>query len=184
MKTQLAAIAQRFGISEYSIHDHFLMVGDMQLKIARMENSCLIFKYPHKQNPFKDKINQHQNAAIDTVSGLFSFDKKSFLNKYSITHYIAVDKNNNNNVLFYTTYTKKKEANFPLDIKLFGIDSFRELDFTVVSDHDDFYIAGINSKQFLNLKEYFMVKNCEYKIKSMFGSLDNFNTDLIDMCFI
>lgn len=184
MNKQIAAIAAHFGAKNYTIEGYCGIIDGLRLKLARYEESKLIFKYPQKQNPFKEKIAAHQNAILNTIDGLFAFDKKTFLSKYSITHYIAVDKNDNEQVMFYTTYTKKKKEEFKLDIKVFGKEQFYEVDFTVISCGDKFYISSVDSKSFVNLKEFFMIKNCRYDIKQMFGTLDDFNSELVDMCFI
>jgi len=184
MNTQIAAIAQYFGVPDYTIDNYCGIVGDMKVRLARYEDAVVVFKYSHKANPVKKMIADHQAAVLNTLDGLFAFDKKTFLQKYSITHYIAVDKKNDNKVSFYTTYTKKTNEQFPLDIKVFGKNQFYEVNFIVVSKDDEFYISGLGDKHVVNLKEYFLLKNCHYDIKKMFGDVEELNKDLIDMCFI
>lgn len=184
MNTQIAAIAQYFGVPDYTIDNYCGIVGDMKVRLARYEDAVVVFKYSQKSNPVKQMISDHQAAVLNTLDGLFAFDKKTFLQKYSITHYIAVDKKNDNKVSFYTTYTKKANEQFPLDIKVFGKNQFYEVNFIVVSKDDEFYISGLGDKHVVNLKEYFLLKNCHYDIKKMFGDVEELNKDLIDMCFI
>lgn len=184
MNTQIAAIAKYFGKTEYTIENYCGLIGNLRVKLARYEDSVVVFKYSQKLNPFKQRVAEHQESILKTIDGLFSFNKKTFLQQYSITHYIAVDKKNDNKVSFYTTYIKNNKGRFPLDIKVFGRDEFYDVNFTVVSNDDGFYIAGLGDKRVDNLKEYFLLKNCHYDIKTMFGNVDELNKDLIDMCFI
>jgi hypothetical protein len=183
MNTQIAAIAKYFGVTEYTIDNYCGLIGDLRVKLARYEDSVVVFKYSQKLNPFKKQVAEHQEAILNTLDGLFAFNKKTFLQQYSITHYIAVDKKNDDKVSFYTTYTKNNRGHFPLDIKVFGKNEFYEVNFTIVSCDDEFYITGFGDKRIDNLKEYFLLKNCQYDIKRMFGE-EEFNKDLIDMCFI
>lgn len=184
MNAQIAAIAKYFGVPDYTIEDYCGVIGNMKVKLSRYEDSVVIFKYSQKSNPFRQMVSDHQDSVLNTIDGLFSFDKKTFLRKYSVTHYIAVDKKNDNKVSFYTTYTKKPREQFPLDIHVFGRTQFYEVNFIVVSNDGEFYISGLGSKRFVNLKEYFLLKNCHYDIQKMFGDVSELNKDLIDMCFI
>lgn len=101
MNTQIAAIAKYFGVPDYTIDNYCGIVGDMKVRLARYEDAVVVFKYSHKANPVKKMIADHQAAVLNTLDGLFAFDKKTFLQKYSITHYIAVDKKNDNKVSLY-----------------------------------------------------------------------------------
>lgn len=184
MIKQIEAIAQYFGETEYSLDHYSGMVGGLKLRLARYENSVVVFKYPQKSNPFKKMVADHQDHVLSTLDGLFAFDRKTFLSKYSVTHYIAVDKKDDNKVSFYTTYTPKKNERFLLDIQVFGKEQFYDVNFTVVSNKDGFYISGMHCMELVSLKTYFLLKNCFYDIKKMFGDVEELNKDLIDMCFI
>lgn len=184
MNSQIAAIAKYFGTDTYTIEQSSGIVGDMRFKLARYEDSVVIFKYPHKNNPYKKTLENHQNAVLATLDGLFTCSNKEFLRKYSVTHYVAVDKKKDNKVVFYTTYTAKKNEKFLLDIKVFCREHFYDMNFTIVSDGDSFYITDRSGIPSSGLKEFFLLQNCRYEIKKMFGNIEELNKDLIDMCFI
>lgn len=184
MNAQISAIAKYFGIETYTIDQSSGIVGNMRFKLARYEDSVVIFKYPHKNNPYKKTLDSHQAAVLETLDGLFICKNKDFLRKYAVTHYVAVDKKKDNKVVFYTTYTAKKDEKFPLDIKVFGRENFYEVNFTIVSDGDTFYVTDRAGNPAKGLKEFFLLQNCRYDIKKMFGDVEEFNKDLIDMCFI
>lgn len=184
MNAQISAIAKYFGIETYTIDQSSGIVGNMRFKLARYEDSVVIFKYPHKSNPYKKTLETHQHEVLETLDGLFTCKQKDFLRKYSVTHYVAVDKKKDNKVVFYTTYTAKKDEKFPLGIKVFGREQFHDVNFTIVSDGDTFYITDRSGTPAHGLKEFFLLQNCRYEIKKMFGNIEELNKDLIDMCFI